>query len=275
MASEKQSKTQKFAPLVATLLLLLSGSLAYYLPSERQIETRTTLTVATNSLGSWFFGLALLCWIACIVCSCISLVGKNKWGFLSFLAVLVYPLIYFSTGLEEAANAYIDEGKLSDSDGSEYHLFSNSFIQGNKLLIAKFNDRKGSRTNYSKLATASWSADADHLQLIRSQSKPSTLPLTITRDRLLIGTIERKYTYVAFDLKRQVNFPISKVSPFVLLSAQDTPNQTDFEEALKGDLFSVSDPDVLKSELKNPNQIVREMAQKLLTKSSSKAGLNP
>ena len=261
--------------MVATLLLIVSEVLAHYFPSWFQIETQTSLTVIAYPIGAWFEGFALFSWIACIVCSFVSLFTKTKWGLLSFLAFLICPVVALSTGMEQIAETYNHEGELKDVDGSEYHLFSNSFFQGNKLLIAKVNDRTGSRTSYNKLATASCSGDANHLQLIRPQSKPNTSPLNMTKDRLLIGTSGETYAFVAYDLKRQLELSISKVSPFVLLGPQDIPNQSDFEEALKGGPFSVNDSDVLKSELKNANPNVRVMAQKLLTKLSSKAGSGP
>ena len=275
MASWKQSKILKVAPLVATLLLILCEVLAHYFPSWYQIESQTSLTVISYAAGAWFEGFAVISWIACFVCSVVSLFTKTKWGFLSFLAFLICPVVAFSTGIEQVAESYNEQGQLTDADGSEYHLFSNSFFQGNKLLIAKVKDRAGARTDFIKLATASNSGDANHLLLIRPQSKPGTSPLTLTKDRLLIGADGATYAFVAYDLKRQVDLSISKVSPFALIGPKDIPNHADFAEALKGDMFSVSDGDVLKSELKNANPTVREMAKQLLAKASSKADSKP
>lgn len=260
---------------MATFLLILFETLAFQFPSERQIESQTFLTVIANPMGSWFEKFAVISWIACTVSSFLSLFTRSKWGLLSFFAVLICPIVAIFSGVEDSITYYNHEDELKDIEGSEYHLFSNSFFQGNKLLIAKVNDRTGSRTNYAKLASGSFSGDANHVLLIRPQFKSSTSPLTITRGRILLCTYGEKYVFASYDLKRQVDLSIDKVSPFVLLGPKDAPNQTDFEEAFKGDPFNVSDPDVLKSELKNANPKVREMAKKLIAKLSLKAGSGP
>ena len=283
MASWKESKAQKFAPLVATILLVVSEAITYKFPSERQIETQTTLTVIKSSVGVWFGWFAIIFWGACMVCSLMSIATRNKWGWLSFLAFLVCPCVGLSSGLEEMDHTYVDEGSSKDVDGSEYHLLTNSFLQGHKCLLAKVKDRAGSTTTYAILSFASFSGDAEHVRLVRTQGKPEVHAPTITRGRLLIAAFET-YAYGAYDLNHKVNhsgssddkgYPISKLSPFVLLGPNDIPNQTDFEEALKEDAFNVTDPDVLKSELQNSNPRVREMAKIWLAKLAAKASAKP
>ena len=272
MASWRESRAQKLAPLVATLLLAVSETIAFQFPSERQIETHATLAVIKNPVGLWFGWFAIILWVTCVVCSVMSIVTRNKWGLLSFLAVLVCPIVAFFSAFDEAIAMYIDEGSLRDSDGSEYHLFSNSFLQGNKLMLAKVVERSGSRTTYSILSVASNSGDADHVRLIRPKRKPEVHAPTITRGRLLIGA-PGGYAYVFCDLKQKLK-PDLKLSPFVLLGPNDIPNQTDYEEALE-DQFNVTDPEVLKSELQNSNPRVREMAKKWLAKLAVKASTKP
>ena len=278
MASWKESRVQKLAPLVATLLLAVSEIIAFQFPSERQIETHAALAVIKSPVGLWFGWFAIILWVTCIVCLVMSIVTRNKWGLLSFLAVLVCPIVAFFSALDESIAMYIDEGSLRDSDGSEYHLFSNSFLQGNKLMLARVVERSGSRTTYSILSVASNSGDANRVRLIRPQGKPEVSAPTITRGRLLIGAPEG-YAFVFYDLKQNLppndnNNPNLKLSPFVLLGPNDIPNQTDFEEALK-DEFNVTDPEVLKSELQNSNPRVREMAKKWLVKVAAKAAVKP
>jgi hypothetical protein len=282
-ASWKESRIQRLAPLVITLLLGVCETVAYKFPYERQIETETTLTVVRNSVGGWFETLALIFWAACFVCSLMSLVTRNKWGFLSILGFLVCPCVGLSSGLDNMDHTYIDEGSTKDKDGTEYHLLANSMLQGHKLLLAKVSNRDGSRTSYSIFTMASCSGDSDHVLLIRPQGKRDATAPIITKERLLIAAFG-SYAYGAYDLKRPTKhvaseddrgYPISKVSPFVLIDLNDKPSQTDFEAAIKEDGFNVTDPVVLKSELLNPNPRVRDMAKKWLAKLADKPSRKP
>ena len=130
MASWKESRVQKLAPLVAMLLLVVSETIAFQFPSERQIETHAALAVIKSPVGLWFGWFAIIFWVACLVCSVMSIVTRNKWGLLSLLAVLVGPIVAFFSALDESIAMYIDEGSVRDRDRSEYHMFSNSFLPG-------------------------------------------------------------------------------------------------------------------------------------------------
>ena len=211
-----------------------------------------------------------------------SIFTRNKLGWLSFIALLISPVVAFFSAFDEAVAMYVDEGNLIDVNGSEYHLFSNSFLQGNKLMLSRVVERSGSRTIYSILSIGSNSGDAPHVRMIRAQGQPDVHAPTITRGRLLIGAPEA-YAYVFYDLNQKVlsapsedhTYSISKVSPFVLLGPNDIQNQPDFDEALKDDGFNVTDPEVLKSELQNPNPRVQEMAKKWLGNLVARAAKKP
>ena len=264
MANWRDSKIQKFAPLAATLLLFVFEGTTLKLPSDRQIETRTTLAIITSSLGSWCENLAMVTWIACLIFSIMSLFTRNKWGLLSILAFLICPIIGIATGFEPAITHYENQGTIKDVDGSEYQAFTNSFLHGNKIILTKVISRTKLRTDYKILTVGSFSGDANRIRLIRPMAKPNTSTLIITKGRQLICSLGTTDTFAAFDLTHQASVGISKVSPFALISPTDTPNRIDFEEARKDDAFNVSDPKVLKTELSNPNSKVREMAREWL-----------
>lgn len=280
MGENKAERSKVFA-VVAAGTLLSSIGLYVLFPFNGHIDREQTLTIINNPIAIVWAVIAFVSWLACLVASIVCLLQKSKFGWLAFAGFLIAPLAICVDTFRHLAD-YEDFATIKDEFGNEYHLLLSHFWMDSSIYIGKLESKIGPWANYQKLSPLVSDESFACLAIVRPSGAAESPRLYINANHMLIGVSNGNRACFAYDLKKGISYSygggdgkksenIQTLSPFLLIGKDDKPSEEDFNAYVENETFDRAKLEVIKTELKNPNKRVREMAYRILREPTKKA----
>jgi len=253
------------------VLLVISYLPLFFIPAETESKVGLTRFITVNkfweplvifSVGWAFVTLIISIWV---------LVRRQRLGWFLLAAALTTPFA-FCIGTFKNIDKHTDYSSLRDKDGSEYHLMVSHFLQGSDIVICRLLRESPFTQEYEVLVTSAWEEMQGSLGLVRPQGTPNKdISLYMSPKHVLVGATGNNRAFLAYDLSNKVGYSgddkmfeparsIYELSPFLLLTAKDTPNESDFKDLLGAENFGRPKFKSIEGDLKSENPAVRKMA---------------
>jgi len=260
---------------LSVILVVLYFLLACF-PSSNDSGEGSSRTIVINTIAIPFFWITLVAVPISFIVAISALTSKVRTGWLLLSLTLVGPFVgIFSIG--NALTGHTDEISVKDSDGSEYHLLAQLFLQGSELVIGRLEHRSLFQERYLVVASSAWE---EPLFMVRPEPAGESPKLYITPSHQVIAVQNENWAFLAYDSATGKEYnehwdtdpkspegDIRDLSPFLLLREGDVPSQSDFQSLLDagGKDKREGRPNIkaIEADLQNPNPEVRAMAQKL------------
>ena len=230
-------------------------------PASYFSMTETTITLAFNPFATVLAVLAILSWLFCLAVTIFAIVRRTWLGFMPATFFVLMPLITFH--MSENDTYYRIGSSVVDRSGTTYSFLMPAPDHSDSF-IGKQIEKSGIHVTYEKLVLGDLDVFDGCLWLVRPKNAPETPKLYLTATNILVGNNYKSGAVCVYDLDRGVGYhfdQLNKLSPFLLLTKDDTPSEDDFLSCKGGnDLVDES----IAKDLNHPNARVRAMTQELL-----------
>jgi hypothetical protein len=173
---------------------------------------------------------------ACVVVLCLSAVSfKTRWlrlpGLGLAMGLLLYPCCVF-WHMFGNFGSWTTHGEIRTDDGTTFVFCDSSFLQGQTMAIAKITSQDNIRTTYQILVENNGDSPRSWASVIRPEGSPDDYGQLYLKNDLLIGVRYGNRCFLAYDLRTGTAYghgDIESLSPFIALSAGDTPDMGDLQ----------------------------------------------
>jgi hypothetical protein len=257
--------------------IALFGFLAFIPTSWEERSGTTVLKILI--LKSWvpkalFIAGGITAFIL-FVCAMLCFVRRHiLTGIAAFIAALGLPAAGFSFLMLNISPWYaVGE---TQSDGAEYFVLEQSFLQGQQMAMGKLEHKGRFFTHYTCLGITHFDSPRSYAALIFPSQPADSLKgaLVQSSNGLILGLRGNDRCFLAYQPQsgKFLGYgDIEQLSPFVLLGPTDELNPTDvkqIDEALAGPggfkRAGVPRKETLEEGLKHANPKVRELSEKWL-----------
>jgi hypothetical protein len=216
-------------------------------------------------------GAVLVVALFAFVLGLVTLLRRERIGWLPLLASVAFLPVRFSTLDDSGFNNWFDEAAIRFPGGEEYHLLAQRWLEGD-WAIARLSGGGPLQRRYEVLATATMADFADGLRVVRPASATKGDGLFVAPSGLVVGVDADGLASVAYDPRTHLCYcpssssdedlrPITSLSPFLLLGPSAIPDPSDAAKLRKPTDEGMK---ATEADLNSQNPAVRTLARRLL-----------
>lgn len=199
----------------------------------------------------------------------------QRSGWIAFAIGASSPL-FLCVGVGNDLGAFMDAGSVRDVDGTEYHLLESAFLQGSELAIGRLRRRSGPIEEFEVLVDSPWEEHFGFLSIVRSQDASRDRRMYLTKESVLVGVPYGNKAFLGYDLGNRKAYSqifnaneegyadMRKLSPFLLLGAEDAPRESDVRTLFDPKSTGRPFPEAIARDRESPNHEVAELTRRLL-----------
>jgi len=205
----------------------------------------------------------------------------TKIQFKSTLLLLAVPIYLIACNVSVISNLapWTIHGTVQDSQGKKYYFMDSSFMQGQRLALARLESRSLFSDNYEILVSTSGDSPRTYFQIVRPfHSTNEYGQLYLCPEGWLAGVRRNNQLYMAYDLKSHKAYSrdeLEVLSPFFCLDRDSQLLESDIQSIIQvgtGNKLGQPRPATLKKALNHPNKEVRSLAKQVLDSKNNANG---
>lgn len=208
---------------------ILERSRAIY-DVESRLYAVEILNPATIQIYAWaafilFWTLLLLCFVS----------FKTNWVRWPAIGITIAFLMYPTSIVYHAVNnlgPWTTHGSLVADDGATYVFCDSSFLQGQVMAITERTNSGFCKSTYRVLVDTNGDSPKSWASIIRPDGSNDEYGQLYFKNGFLLGVRYDNRCYLAYELASRTPYghgDIESISPFICLSAADTPSKVDLE----------------------------------------------
>ena len=196
-------------------------------PSQYTIEI---LNPAAIQIFAWAGFIAF--WTLLVLCLVSFKTKWIRWPAIGItIALLMYPISIVCHAVNNLG-PWTTHGSLVADDGATYVFCDSSFLQGQVMAITERTSSGIYKSKYRVLVDTNGDSPRSWASIIRPDGSTDEYGQLYFKNGYLLGVRYDNRCYLAYELASSTPYghgDIESISPFICLSAGDTPNKIDLE----------------------------------------------
>ena len=272
MRPVRERKRSLRIPCLATAALLVCAYASWALFPQPSVKHGDSVVVVfPTPLADAVTGSELVVALFAFVLGFITLLRRERIGWLPLLASIAFLPVVFVTSDDSSFNNWSDEASVLLPGIGEYHLLAQRWLEGD-WAIARLSEVGPLQRRYEILVTGTMADFGDGLRVVRPSGSPKADGLFVAPNMMVVGVDADGLASVAYDPWTDFRYglnssssrnlrPIASLSPFLLLGPSTIPDPSDVAKLRKPESEGMR---ATEADLKSPNPAVRRLARRLL-----------